>query len=355
MSIKILYISFITILCIVPVISQVRRNKNEGTFNVPASNVAGNGNVLVSGFFNGSYLQRGLRFESYVNLSAGVTNILQVYGKTGIRNLTQLSTTEGKMQLTMPDNNKLRFFGAAVIGSIYLSTESDTLTQTATRDKPEYHAYIRPALILDLDWLAKIKRLPLKNYLLLSTVDNPDILYLYSQILVCFGTELKLYRNSYSVDIGAAFYKDVNNKENNFIKGYRQRIIWIEPAMRYRLFDRYSIIGALRFLIFQQLSIRSPVEPNYFRISFGLEAPLLYRETNTEAIRSLILLERRKERGDSLEKLTVAKDTIEGRINPIFRELNIEEEKDSEREVLRTKEEIYKKMEEIEKILEELE
>lgn len=345
---------FLIVICIVPTISQVRRNRNEGTFNISASNTAGNGNIVVGGYFNGSYLQKRLELENYVNLSMGITDIFQFYGKIGIKNLTQLSTTEGKIQITMPNNN-LRFFGAAICGNVYLSTEVDTISPNTTRDKPEYHAYITPALILDIDWIAKIRKLPLKNYLMLSMVDEPDFLYLYSQALICFGTELKFYHNSYSIDIGAAFYKDVNKRDNNLIKAYRQKKIWIEPAMRYRLFNKYSIVGAIRFLIFQQIGIRNPLEPRYCRISFGLEMPLLYRETNTEAIRSLIMLEWSKEKGDSLEKLTIVKDTLDRKLNPILRELNIEEDKESEKEGFYTKEEIYKKMEEIEKILEEIE
>jgi hypothetical protein len=34
---------------------------------------------------------------------------------------------------------------------------------------------------MDIDWIARFRKLPLKTYLNISMADNPDLLYLYSQ------------------------------------------------------------------------------------------------------------------------------------------------------------------------------
>ncbi len=347
------------ILTVVSALGQVRRHRNEGTFNIPASNVIGHGNIVIAPSFGGSVSQSGIRFDPGASLAVGITDMLQLTGKTALAGFRKLGGTEARLQLTTPRNDHLRFFGVSLSGDLYLSTEMDTLSGNAVRGRPEYHAYIRPSLIVDLDWIARFRKLPLKTYLLLNMADNPDLLYLYSQISIRFGTEWKLSRNSYSLDIGAGFYRELQREREVSPGGggYDQLHLWMEPSIRYRFFDRISLLGAARILLLQKVKRENGLSPTYVRISSALEIPILFKETNAEAIRTLIFVENAEsDRPDSISmsindgvRLEPEKEL---RIEGV--DINITDE-ESEKEVLRRREEIQAKMEEIERLLEEIE
>ena len=338
---------------------QIKRGRNEGTFNIPASNVLGNGNIIVSAAFAGSAAPSGIRLDPGVYLNVGIADIMQLSGKTSFTNFRTLGTTEGHFQLTLPGNDHLRFFGIAASGDLYLSTEMDTLSGAAISGRPEYHAYIRPSIIADLDWIAKNKSLPMKTYAMFSMADNPDLLYLYSQLSFRLGAELKLNKNSYSIDFGAGFYKELQRDETAYTGDdtYRQQRFWIEPAVRYRLFDRYSLLGAVRILLLQRVKSERPIEPTYLRISAALDVPLLFRETNTEAIRTMIFVEKHKQVQPNAIDASVKKGvSLESESDLDLEGLNLStQEEESEEEVLKRREEIQKKMEEIERLLEDIE
>jgi len=360
MHYRFIYYISLLLLCDGGIISgQIKRSRNEGTFNIPASNVMGNGNITIAAALASTFAPSGVRFDPGAYLAVGIANILQLSGRTAFTNFQTLGTTDAHLQLTMPGNDRLRFFGVSISGDLYLSTEMDTLTGTATTGKPEYHAYIRPSMTVDLDWIAKKKKVPLKTYLMLGMVDNPDLLFLYAQLSVKLGIELKFDRNSYSLDCGTGFYRELQRDESGFAgdPSYLQQRVWLEPAIRFRLFKRYSLLGAVRVLVFQRQKTERPLEPHYVRLSLAFEAPLLYRETGSEAIRSMIFVEKNKvEKPDTIDAsinkgkqlTTKNKLSIEG--------LDIElEDGESEKEMLKRREEIQKKMEEIELLLEDLE
>jgi hypothetical protein len=338
---------------------QVRRGRNEGTFNIPASNVAGGGNIFVAALFAGSVSSSGIRLDPGASLNVGIADILQLSGNTSFTNFRTLGTTEGHFQLTLPGNDHLRFFGAAASGDLFLSTKMDTLSGAAISGRPDYRAYIRPSIIIDLDWIAKIKALPLKTYAMFSMADNPDLLYLYSQLSFRVGAEIKLNKNSYAIDFGTGLYKELRKPETAYTgdKTYRQQRFWIEPAVRYRLFDRFSILGAVRILLLQRVKSDRPIEPTYLRISLGISAPLLFKETNSEAIRSMIFLEKSKQQQPNAIDASINKGTtLESTSGFDIKKLDLpDEEEESEKEVMQRRKEIQQKMEEIEQMLEDLE
>ncbi|MBN1309452.1 MAG: hypothetical protein JXA18_16150 [Chitinispirillaceae bacterium] len=338
---------------------QIRRGRNEGTFNIPASNVMGNGNIIVAAAVAGGYAASGIRIDPGAYLAVGITDIMQLSGKTAFTNFRTLGVTEGHFQLTMPGNDHLRFFGVSVSGDLYLSTEMDTLSGSAIAGRPDYHAYVRPSAVIDLDWIAKFKKVPLKSYLLVGMVDNPDLLYRYSQLSLCLGTELKLNRNSYSIDLGAGLYRELRKERLNSPgdRTYSQQRFWIEPAVRYRLFDRISLLGALRILVLQRVKPDRPLEPTYLRLSTALEIPLIFRETNTEAIRTMVFIEQHKMKQPDAIDVSIKEGTeLNAKLNLDIQKLDLDfDDRDSEKEVLKRREEIQQKMDEIEQLLEDLE
>lgn len=355
------------ILCMLGVLSlfvrssyaSVRRARNEGTMNIPASNVLGNGNMIAGGLLSCSYASTGLRLDPGGSLAVGVADFMQVAGKMAFTNFTSLGSTEAHLQLTLPNNDQLRFLGVSLSGDLYLSTTMDTLTGSAIAGRPDYHAYLRPSLIADLDWIARYKTFPLKTYVALSMVDDQDLLYLYTQLALRLGVEWKMYQNSFSVDLGLGFYKENARKESKFAgdNAFLQERLWIEPAIRYRLFERFSLIAGIRALVVQRVKNIRPLQPTYIRISCGIQMPLLFRETNTEAIRTMLFIEGQKTMQPDSISSSIAKGTSVNTDSALDLD-GIPADaanSNSEKESLKRREEIQQKMEEIERLLEDLE
>ena len=240
---------------------------------------------------------------------------------------------------------------------MYLSTVEDTVTEEAGAGRPDYNSYIRPSLIVDLDWIALNRYLPLKTYLSLSMADNPDMLFLYEQLSFKAGFEWKTSANSLILDIGYGLYKEKKNGGFPGDKSFLQQKMWIEPGMRYRLLGRLSVLGSLRMLLFQKVKSQRPLPANYIRASGYIELPLLYRETNTEAIRTMVFVEREKEKRKdvvtkSIEQQKSLKPDFDISLEGVGSEIP---DADQEKDALQKREEIQQKMDEIESLLEDLE
>jgi hypothetical protein len=92
------------------------------------------------------------------------------------------------------------------------------------------------------------------------------------------------------------------------------------------------------------------------RLSAAFEAPLMFRETNAEAIRTMIFVEQNKVKlPDSIETSIRTGTQLTNGLNLDVKKLDLEiNESESEKEVLKRREDIQKKMDEIERLLEDL-
>jgi hypothetical protein len=281
----------------------VKRSRNEGTTSIAASNVLGNGNISAFLSSYARYSLDGLVFEPAIGGIVGISDIMQLAGQFIPFIKNGLGPVEAHLTLTPPGNNKLRFFGVALSGDLYLSSKQDTVTQTSGSDKPEYNPYIFPSIIIDADWLSVYRFLPLKMYLAVSMMDNSDLCAAYDQIAVKGGLEWKAYQHSAFVSTGIGFYREKRTRISPGDETYAQKYLWVEPGGRYRLWGRLSLVGAIKLTLYQSLKSVNPVCPELFNASCRVEAPILFKETNTEAIRTLIFMERRKEKhGDAIEQ-----------------------------------------------------
>lgn len=343
---------------IVPCIAQeIRRGRNEGTINIPASNVAGNGNITLSGTLRGSIGKNGTKLNSMIAGKIGIADILQGYVSTSVVNFRKIGLTEVHGQLTLPNNDGLRFFGIAFCGDLFLSTAMDTISGEATSGRPDFHSYFRPSLICDQDWIAIDKKRSLKTYQYLSLADDADLLFQYDQISFKLGAEWKTYRHSFFVDASVGLYKEKSTSIFSGDRSYKQQKIWLEPGARLRLRNRFSFLASTRFLLLQRVKTERPLPPQYASLQLTFEAPLYFRETNTEAIRTLIFIDNAKDK----EKDRITRSIEQGKAIKTDFETGFEElapEKsdiDKQKEALRKREEIQNKMEEIEELLEDLE
>jgi len=127
-------------------------------------------------------------------------------------------------------------------------------------------------------------------------VDNPDLLYRYDQLTVVSAAEWKAFAHSLFVNAGLAMYKEKATKGQRGDAAYSQQYAWIEPGGRFRFFSRFSLVGSVKMSLYQALKEKNPLNPELFNVSMRIEVPIFMRETNTEAIRTLIFLGQRKEK-----------------------------------------------------------
>ena len=333
----------------------VKRGRNEGTMSIPASNVMGNGNLDF-------YLETAARYslgafvvDPVVGAQIGISDMMQLSGRFIPVAKNGLGPVEAHLQITTPDNNTLRLFGAALRGDLFLSSAQDTSSGTAQKDKPEYNPYLLASLIVDADWLALWKTLPLKTYLAAGMADNVDLLPYYNQLYFKFAVEWKMYKHSTYFALGAGLYQEKSTRLSPGDDGYRQNYFWIEPGGRYRLWNRVSLVGAVKLSLFQNVKDKNPVHPELFKMSLRVEAPILFKETNTEAIRTLVFMERKKEKAaDGIEKKIVAGKSLLGDVNASLIGLQDSTDKSDfleEKEAMKKhREETQKKMDEIEQL-----
>lgn len=337
--------------------STVHRGRNEGTMNIPASNVVGNGNITLSGGMYGGYGTIGRRANPSIGAVVGISDIMQLRASTSFANFKGLGTTEAHFQLTTPGNDHLRFFGLAIAGSLYLSTAADTISRSTVSGKPDYNSYLLPSAVVDFDWLALFRSFPLKTYILFSMVDEPELLYRYDQISLKTGIEWKMSSNSWFCEIGAGLYKEKTLGSTPGDPSYQQRVVWFEPGLRYRFFERCSALGSLHLAVYQQLKERRSLPTTAIRAAGIMEFPLLFRETNTEAIRTLVFMNREKEKKkDHVEQNIEQGRRVESGLDRQFKTLEMKSgipDSSQEAEELKKREEIQKKMNDIEKMLEE--
>lgn len=335
----------------------MHRGRNEGTTNIPASNVIGNGNVTVSGAAFGSYGDLGTNIDPTFGICVGISEIMEIRGAIALNNFTGLGTSEAHLQLTLTGNDRLRFFGIALCGELFLSSAGDTISASAAAGKPEYHSYMLPSGIIDFDWLSLFKSFPFKTYFAFGMADDPALLYRYDQLSLKAGFEWKTERQSVYCDIGAGLYRETAHGTFSGDLSYDQRVIWFEPGIRRHLDKGFSLMGSVRVLASRQLKQYSPLPTTSLRAAAAIELPLLFRETNTEALRTLIFVERRKECAkDSIALKIEQGKTIESGLAKEFKTLDINADipnAEQEKDELKKREEIQQKMDEIEILLEE--
>ncbi len=344
----------VLIACVCIFAQSVKRNRDEGTTSVRASNVLGNGNI--SAFLSGAaaYSRNGFALAPIVGASVGITDIMELYGQLVPVTAKGIGPIEAHLQITTPANDKLRLLGLALSADLYLSTAQDTIS--GTKDKPEYNSYPSATLLFDVDWLAYKKWLPLKTYVRFSLVDNPDVLYRYDQIALASSIEWKMFQHCLFASAGMGLYKEKQTKIRAGDDTYGQKYVWVEPGMRYRLFPQLSVLASAKVTVYQDVAGKDPLKPELFNVSLKLEAPVFFTETNTEAIRTLIFMEQKKEKKvDAIVKTTnhaTDKNLMEGIDLPELGQDSLEsfDFNQERQDLIKRREETQKKMADIERL-----
>jgi hypothetical protein len=333
----------------------VKRGRDEGTLAIGPSNVMGNGNLTVFLESTAGYSLDGFVYSPVIGGQIGISDMMQLSGQFVPFAKNGLGPVEAHLQITTPGNDKLRFFGLALRADLLLSSAQDTLSVTAQSDKPEYNPYLLATAVADLDWLALWKFLPIKTYLSVGMLDNVELLPFYNQISIKSAVEWKMYQHSVFFGLGLGLYQEKSNRKSPGDKGYPQRYFWIEPGGRYRLLDRFCIVGSMKLALFQKEKDVGPVKPELFSIGLKVEAPIFLRETNTEVIRTLIFMERKKEKKpDSFQAKVVTGKSLMSDMNAFLIDaqgaVGDTLYRDEKEALKKKREETHQKMEEIERL-----
>jgi len=273
------------------------RPRSEGTTYLDAANVMGGHNLsFYSAWALENYTERNEQFPT-IGAMVGISGFLQFKGECAFHNFQTIGPLEGHLKLSVPGNGGFRFFNASFGGDIYLSTTQDTITATTDTAKPDYHAFFAAGIQADLDWLAIHKSLPIKTGFYAGLADTPHLLHRYQQIRIQASLEFKRIRHSIFADVGAGFFKEKKNRLNRTAdKGYEQYYLWLAPGARYRFLDRFSVLGSFKLTLVENVKQTHPLVVPPVTIQARVEIPLFYRETETEAVRTLIFIEQNKEK-----------------------------------------------------------
>jgi hypothetical protein len=280
--------------------AQVKRAREEGITDVIASNTMGFGNIWVRSSLSAAVMSDGGRnVEPYQAIGLGLSNNLSAWAgavpfEGGFKRL--LGKADAHVKATLPYNDNLRLLGLAIQGDIILSTEMDTLSQGQDTARPAFTPKLGVTISGDVDLIKKFKRLPLKLYVNWATIDNDRLLVMYEQQSYRFGMEYKGERHSYFLGMKYGRYKlRPRGSEVAADAGYDENLLLLMPGVRYRVLNRFSVLGTAFFAASGTVKANSPLKYPKFAFQLGLEFPLYFRETNAEAIRAMIFLENRKQ------------------------------------------------------------
>jgi len=339
-------------------LAQVKRLRSESPSSIAASNVIGSGNVAVAAGMVSSITGKAISVDPLIDGRIGIGGVMQLSASARLLNFNTIGPMEAHLQATLPSKKSLRFFGMAIRGDMFLSTAQDTISLTADSTRPEYAPFLSVAFFLDQDWISLYNSLPIKTYQALYFSDDPQQMYRYDQVSFRFAVEYKKFQHSYHATIGVSMFKEGKSKINEIAdKGYEQSVIWIEPGIRYRLKNIYAITAHAKIAVNQNLKAENPLQYPMLSASCKVHIPLLFTQTNEEAVRTLMFLNQQEEK--NVKKQGPVSDvrqavTLEQEVQQQMGEETFDYKKE-QLELQRRRKETKEQMQQIEQLLRELE
>ncbi|MFP4520727.1 MAG: hypothetical protein ACLFQK_01145 [Fibrobacterota bacterium] len=350
-------------------VSGQKRSRAESIYLLRSSNTPGFGNIWGRTTFRSYQTSDGTLFiEPYVEGKIGLSGNLSIAAGMVPFEKGVIGKSEIHAKLTLPENDNLRIFGAGVTADLILLTEEDTLSLLQGPDRPSYNPVVGYTLCFDADLIKKYPAMPLKFYLNISNIDKDRDLLRYDQISLRSGLEYKGERHSYYLSGGAGLYREKLTRLGPAKDSYGEMTVYAGTGVRFRPFshwflERINFNVSGKGLLYSKLD---QLSPDKWGIEFSIEMPVFHRETNAEAVRSLIFLRNRKaiesagkrgekssssQSGRSLREIISAADKVNreklgdllGEKDPL---------KEREKEIIERRKKIDEEMEEIEELLE---
>jgi hypothetical protein len=134
--------------------------------------------------------------------------------------------------------------------------------------------------------------------------------------------------------------------------------VWISPGGRYRLGKRFSILANFRFTVYRDIDESRKNNSlnliDYLSLNVKFEAPIIFRETDTEAIRTMVFIEKKKVEKEA-QQFTQGTE-FENEINTKFEKtLSDLKEEDETFDYKKEKDSLVKRREKVEAIMEGIE
>lgn len=289
--------------------SQIKREREESPPGIEASNTMGFSNIWLHGYTRFIYRENsGFSIEPYGKGGLGLSNNLSAWGgavvlENGIKKL--VGKADAHLKATLPYNDNLRFFGFGIQCDLILSSDQDTFTITTDSTRPAYTPRLGVTAIADFDIIKIVKKLPLKIFINFSTIEDDRLLPEWKQQSYRFAAEWKNEKSSYYAGTSLGIFAKRNPAKSN--KSLNATLLSLMGGAKLRPFDILALSATAK--------VSLPIEGNgdfiRYAFSIGAEVPLFFRETNAEAIRSMILMENSKPIKSAQQTVKRAPTTLE--------------------------------------------
>ncbi|MBF0432288.1 MAG: hypothetical protein HQK83_13470 [Fibrobacteria bacterium] len=305
------------------------RSRSESIFGMFATNTVGLGNIFISGGFqtyfqtsviapevidslvhssltdelhnlvgnDDSFSKRDYYLTPYVNAVVGLTSFMHLEVSSIPWNGQKIGVTSAVLKMTLPGNDNLRVIGFAGTANVTLSTEENVVN--SQKETPSFDPVISFSVLADADLIKWYPAFPAKLYLNYANFDDVRFHNYYNQHKVSVGFEYKGEKESYYLKSGLAVYLEKSEELSatvnldgstgitHFGGGYRKRFVGIHPFTINVDFE-FDLLSPFGFL--DDVLHKSPL------LSFNIQTPVFYKETNTEALRSLMYAEQARKR-----------------------------------------------------------
>jgi hypothetical protein len=244
---------------------------------------------------SGNKLHRDLILVPNVGAALGLANFLHLEVEGVPWDGEKLGASTARLKVTTPGNDNLRISGMAVVLSATLSTEEDIYSKAEST--PGFDPLLYFGVIADLDLVKLFHGFPVKAYLNYVNLDDYRLVHAYTQHQFRFAAEYMGNRKNWFIRGGAMLYKPLATQFNpNPTGGFLPTLYEFGVGYRAAMGDRLTFTADFTFDPIHPVSFYDRETGKPPKLQIGFEAPLVFNETRTEAMRALIFNEEQRKK-----------------------------------------------------------
>lgn len=298
-----------------------KRSRSEAVPGMHASNTAGLGDIWVQGSLNGAFrvkpvaqemllsqvdsiyardalalygggerIRRDLLLNPTVKVTVGVAEFLQLDVENVPWDGEKIGASRAGLTLTLPGNDDLRLLGFAIRADATLSTEEDIYSRGETT--PGFDPLFHYGAVADIDLIKRWPAWPLKFFFNWNTLADYRLVHAFDQQWLGSALAWKGYRREFYGRLGLAWYKPKATRfDPNPAKSWDGPHAEVGMGLRWFFAGRLWGHAEISFDPIAPTAFYSDATHNPPRIYFGMEMPVMFRETRAEALRALIYTE----------------------------------------------------------------
>lgn len=298
-----------------------KRSRSDAVPGMQASNTAGLGDIWVQSALTGQFRVQPLPQERLTGLADSIyrSDVLALYGggekmgrdmllipslkaTLGLAEFLQfevenvpwdgekIGASRAGLKLTTPGNDDLRVFGLAIMAEATLSTEEDIYSRGETT--PGFDPLFHFGAAVDIDLIKKTPTLPLKLFFNWNNLADYRLAHAFKQQLLATALQWKGYRREYFGRFGLTWYKPLATRFDPFPNSE-----WTGPHVEFGFGTRWFFgerlwgCAEVSFDPVQPLAFYSDPTHSPPKFFVGVELPVMFQETQAEALRALIYTE----------------------------------------------------------------